>query len=476
MTDPRTLHAPAVARDRDGLAAFASGLGERAFWPGDVGYDEACRIWNGMIERRPALVVRPRDDADVAACIGFARNGGLPLSVRGGGHNIAGTALCAGGVMLDFSTQRDVKVDPSNGRVRVQPGATWADLDRTTQAFGLVVPGGIVSATGVAGFTLGGGFGWVSRRHGFAADNLVVAEVVTADGQVRRASADEDPDLFWALRGGGGNFGVVTAFEFEARVHAPEVIAGLVLHPIDRAREVLALFREATAQAPDGLCHLLIMRKAPPLPIIPEAAHGAPVAGIAVCYSGPLEEGEELVAPIKRFGEPLVDTIGRKPFVAHQQFLDAGQPFGRRYYWKSDYFDSLPEAADGTMVEHAMAIASPHSAVLCMHLGGAAARRPAGESAVGNRTAEYVLNMQGAWEQPAEDPTHIAWARDFWSAMRPFSSGGTYVNFLTQDADEERLRAAYGPELYVGLARIKAKYDPGNLFRSNQNIRPADRG
>jgi FAD/FMN-containing dehydrogenase len=473
MTDARTLHAPAVARDRDGLAAFASGLGERAFWPGDAGYDEACRIWNGMIERRPALVVRPRDAADVTACINFARNGRLLLSVRGGGHNIAGTALCAGGVMLDFSTHKEVEVDPSNGRVRVQPGATWADLDGATQAFGLVVPGGIVSATGVAGFTLGGGFGWVSRRHGFAADNLVAAEVITADGRVRRTSAKEDPDLFWAMRGGGGNFGVVTVFEFEAQPHGPEVIAGLVLHPMDRAREVLALFRKATAGAPDGLCHLLIMRKAPPLPIIPKEVHGAPVAGIAVCYSGPLEDGEELVAPIKRFGRPLVDTIGRKPFVAHQQFLDAGQPFGRRYYWKSDYFDELPEAADETVIDHAGAIASPHSAVLCMHLGGAAARRPAAETAVGNRTAEYVLNMQGAWEAPGEDATHVGWARDFWSAMRPFSSGGTYVNFLTENADEERRQAAYGPELYARLARVKAKYDPENLFRANQNIRPA---
>jgi FAD/FMN-containing dehydrogenase len=473
MSYATTSQAPARPRDRNGLDAFAAGLHGNAYWPGDAAYDEACRIWNGMIERRPALVVRPRDPGGVAACIRFARDSGLPLSSRGGGHNIAGTALCDGGLMLDFSTDRRVEVDSATRRVRIQPGATWADADRATQPFGLVVPGGIVSATGVAGFTLGGGFGWVSRRYGFAADNLVAAEVVTADGEVRRASTDENADLFWALRGGGGNFGVVTAFEFEAQPHGPEVVAGLVLHPMDRAREVLALFRQATASAPDGLCLLLIMRKAPPLPILPAAVHGAPVAGIAVCYSGPIEEGEELVAPIKRFGRPLADTIGRKPFITHQQFLDSGQPFGRRYYWKSDYFDALPEGADGTIIDHAMEITSPHSAVLCMHLGGAAARRPGGETAVGNRTAEYVLNMQGAWEQPAEDDTHIAWARDFWSAMRPFSSGGTYVNFLTEDADEERLRAAYGQELYAALGRIKAKYDPDNLFRANQNIRPA---
>ena len=472
MTSATTIRA-AVARDRHGLEAFAADLRGPAFWPGDAGYDDACRIWNAMIERRPALVVRPRDAGEVAACIDFVRESRLPLSIRGGGHNIAGTALSDGGVMIDFSTHKQVEVEPSTRHVRVQPGAAWADVDRATQPCGLVVPGGIVSATGVAGFTLGGGFGWVSRRYGFAADNLRAVEIVTADGQVRRASAEENPDLFWALRGGGGNFGVVTAFEFEAQPHGPEVVAGLVLHPMERAKEVLALFREATAKAPDGLCHLLIMRKAPPLPIIPEELHGAPVAGIAVCYSGPLEEGEELVAPIKHFGQPLADTIGRKPFVAHQQFLDAGQPFGRRYYWKSEYLDAVPEAADGPIIAHATAIGSPHSAVLCMHLGGAAARLPEDRTAVGNRRAEFVFNVQGAWEDAAEDPRHVAWARDFWSAMRPFSSGGTYVNFLTEDAEQERVRAAYGAALYDRLARIKARYDPVNLFRSNQNIRPA---
>ncbi|MGH6896865.1 MAG: FAD-binding oxidoreductase [Geminicoccaceae bacterium] len=473
MTAATTIPAPAVARDRHVLEAFAAGLRSPAFWPGDAGYDEACRIWNAMIARRPALVVRPRDAGDVAGCIRFVRDNGLPLSIRGGGHNIAGTALCDGGVMIDFSTRKDVEVDPSTRQVRVQPGAAWADVDRATQPFGLIVPGGIVSATGVAGFTLGGGFGWVSRRYGLAADNLRAAEIVTAGGQVRRASAEENADLFWAIRGGGGNFGVVTAFEFEAQPHGPEVVAGLVLHPMDRAKEVLALFREATANAPDGLCHLLFMRKAPPLPIIPEEAHGAPVAGIAVCYSGPLEEGEELVAPIRRFGKPLADTIGRKPFALHQQFLDAGQPFGRRYYWKSEYLDALPAAADAALIGHAEAITSPHSAMLTMHLGGAAARMPEDQTAVGGRRAEFVFNVQGAWEDAAEDSRHVAWVRDFWSAMRPFASGGTYVNFLTEDAEEERIRAAYGAELYARLARIKRKYDPDNLFRSNQNIRPA---
>jgi FAD/FMN-containing dehydrogenase len=473
MTDA-AIRAPALKRDRHGLQAFAQGLRGPAHWPGDAAYAESCRIWNGMIERRPALAVRPHDAGDVAACIGLVRDRGLALSIRGGGHNIAGTALCDGGVMIDFSTQKEVTVDPATARVRVQPGATWADVDRATQALGLVVPGGIISATGVAGFTLGGGFGWVSRRYGLAADNLDHVEIVTADGQVRRASAEENPDLFWAIRGGGGNFGVVTSFEFQAHLHGPEVVAGLMLYPMDHAEEVLALFREVTASASDRLCCALIMRKAPPLPVIPEIMHGKPVAGIIVCYSGPLEEGEEAVLPIKRFGRPIVDTIGRKPFVAHQQFLDVGQPFGRRYYWKSDYFDdALPAAADETVIAHAGAIRSPHSALLVMHLGGAAARVPEGATAVGNRRAEFVFNIQGAWEEPAEDQMHMAWARGFWSAMRRFSSGGTYVNFLTEDAEEERVRAAYGPDLYDRLARIKARFDPHNLFRSNQNIMPA---
>ena len=470
MTDASTIVAPSVSGI---LETFAAGLRGPTLWPGDAAYADACRIWNAMIERRPALVVRPHDVGEVASCIRFVCDQGLPLSIRGGGHNIAGTALCDRGVMIDFSTHKDVEVDPSSRRVLVQPGATWADVDRATQPHGLVVPGGIVSATGVAGFTLGGGFGWVTRRYGFAADQLRAVEIVTADGEVRRASAHENPDLFWAIRGGGGNFGVVTSFEFEACPHGPEVIAGLALYPMARAQEVLALFREMTASASDQLCCLLIMRKAPPLPIIPAEAHGTPVAGIAVCYSGPLADGEAAVAPVKRLGRPLADTIGAKPFVAHQQFLDAGQPFGRRYYWKSDYFDALPEAADATMIAHAEAITSPHSAMLVMHLGGAAARIPENQTAVGSRRAEFVFNVQGAWEEAVEDSRHVAWVRDFWSAMRPFSSGGTYVNFLTEDVEEERVRAAYGSEIYARLARIKARYDPENLFRSNQNIRPA---
>ena len=377
MTQATTLHAPTVARDRHGLAAFAAGLRGRAFWPADAGYAEACRIWYAMLERRPALVVRPRDTGDVVACVRFARDSGLPLSVRGGGHNIAGTALCAGGVMIDFSTHKAVEVDAVD---RARAGAARRHLGRRRPRYAGVRAGRARRhRLGDRGRRLH------ARRRvrlGHAPLRLRRRQSGRGRGRHRRRAGApgerrRQPGSVLGDARGGGNFGVVTSFEFEARPHGPEVIAGLVLHPMARAKEVLALFREATAKAPDGLCHLLVMRKAPPLPIIPEEVHGAPVAGIAVCHSGPLEEGEELVAPLKRFGQPIVDTIGRKPFIAHQQFLDAGQPFGRRYYWKSDYFDALPEAADPTIIAHATAIKSPHSAVLCMHLGGAAARRPA---------------------------------------------------------------------------------------------------
>lgn len=454
------------------LDAFAQRLRGPLLYPGDDRYEESRRLWNGMIDKRPALVQRPSGAADVAACVAFARDNGLPLSVRGGGHNIAGTAIAEGGLMIDQSHRKGIHVDRETGVTRVEPGCTWGDVDHETQPHGLVVPGGIVSATGVAGFTLGGGFGWVTRRYGLASDNLLSVDIVTADGALVRASASEHPDLFWAVRGGGGNFGIVTSFAFQARVAGPTVVAGLVLHPMGRAREVVALFREMTAGAPDDLCCTLILRRAPPLPILPKALHGAPVAGIAVCHIGPMEEARRAVAPIKAFGTPLADTIQPKPFAAHQQFLDAGQPFGRQYYWKSDYFRALDPRADDLMVGHAERITSPFSAVLVMHLGGAANRVGEADTAAGNRDAEYVFNVQGAWDDPADSPHHIAWVRDYWQAMRPFSSGGTYVNFLTRDEDEERVRAAYGPAIYERLVAVKTRYDPGNLFRSNQNIRP----
>ncbi len=452
--------------------ALASCLRGPVFRPGDMAFDASCRIWNAMIDRRPALVARCADTADIVEAVHFARDHAMPVAIRGGGHNIAGHALGDTGLMLDLSHLRGVHVDPRAGRARAQPGATWRDVDRETQLFGLAVPGGIISATGVAGLTLGGGFGWATRAHGYTADRLVSADVVTADGRLRHASADAEPELFWALRGGGGNFGVVTSFEFETRPLGPQVAAGMALWPLDRGREVLDLFRRVTAEASDEFCALVILRRAPPLPVVPKQMHGALVAGIAACHVGSVEEGLEAMAPIKALGGAIADTIAPKPFSAFQQFLDAGQPFGRRYYWKSDYYDSLPPEMDEVLLEHAGRIGSPHSALLCMQLGGVARRTDAGATAVGRRDASFVINVQGAWEDRAEDDANIAWTRQFWEALRPFANGGLYVNFMTAEEGEARLRAAYGDAIHARLAAVKARYDPDNMFRFNQNIRP----
>jgi FAD/FMN-containing dehydrogenase len=440
--------------------------------PSDPDYGEARSIWNGMIARRPALIARISGAADVIACVNFAREHGLPLSIKGGGHNVAGAALCEGGLMIDMSLRRGVRVDPDRRIVRSEGGAPWGDVDHETQPLGVVVPSGIVSATGVAGFTMGGGFGWTSRKLGYAADNLMSVDLVTADGELRRASETENPDLFWALRGGGGNFGAVTSFEFRAHLHGPRTLCGMVVHPMAQAPLVMQRYREITAAAPDELCCLLILRRAPAAPYLPRELHGKPIAAIAVCWTGDPAAGRDAALPLKRFGRPLADTIETKPFVEHQTMLDAGQPFGRRYYWKSDYFAEIGDSLIDAMVEHAERIGSPHSAALLMHLGGAPARIDPAVNAVGLRSASYVLNIQAAWESPQEDDRQLAWARDFWTATRPFSTGSAYINFMTEDEGEARVRAAYGERVYARLRDIKGRFDAGNLFRGAQNIPP----
>ena len=438
----------------------------------DPGYAEARTIWNAMIAKRPALIARVSGSADVVACVNFARETRMPLSVRGGGHNVAGAALCDGGLMIDMSLRRGVRVDPDRRIVRVEGGATWGDVDHETQPFGLVVPSGIVSNTGVAGFTMGGGFGWTSRKFGYAADNLVSVDVVTADGELRLASEAENPDLFWALRGGGGNFGAVTSFEFRANRHGPQALCGMVVYPMGDARSVAQQFRQITAAAPDELCCLLILRHAPAAPYLSADVHGKPIAAIAACWAGSSAGGREAMLPLKRFARPLVDTITPKPFVEHQTMLDAGQPFGRRYYWKSHYFAEIGDDLIDAMVEHAERITSPHSAALLMHLGGAPARIDPSTNAVGLRPAAYVLNIQAAWESTQEDPRHLAWAREYWASTRPFSTGSAYINFMTEDEGEARVRAAYPDEVYARLREVKRKFDPGNVFRGAQNIPP----
>ncbi len=440
--------------------------------PGDAGYDAARSIWNGMIDKRPALIARCTGPDDVITCVNFARAHRLILAVRGGGHNVAGNALCDGGLVIDLLLMRSVQVDLRAHIAHVQPGVTLGELDHETQVFGLATPLGMISQTGVAGLTLGGGFGWLSRKYGLACDNLLSADVVTADGQFVTASKQEHADLFWGVRGGGGNFGVVTSFAFQLHPVGPTVMAGVVFYPMERAREVLHFYRDYAAAAPDELTMAAVLRIAPPAPFLPQHIHGKPVIGIGACYSGSIEEGERVMRPLSNFGTPVANMIAPMPFVRLQSMLDTSSPSGHHYYVKSEYLPGLSDAAIETIISHASQLSSLLTAVLIAQLGGAISRVNEHATAAGNRKAQFVLNIQSSWLEPGESPRHIQWTREFWTAMRPFSTGGAYVNLLSQDEGEERVRAAYGTN-YDRLLALKSKYDPTNLFRVNQNIKPA---
>jgi FAD/FMN-containing dehydrogenase len=440
--------------------------------PGETPFDEARSVWNAMIDRRPAVIVQPAGVSDVVACVNVARDHGVPLSIKGGGHNIAGLAVCDGGLMLDLSQLRGVKVDTSARMARAEPGCLLGDVDRETQAHGLAAVLGFVSATGCAGLTLGGGFGYLTRRFGWTSDNLAAVELVTADGRVVRASEDEHPDLFWGLRGGGGNFGVVTSFEYKLHPVGPEVFAGAIAWRGEEAASVLELYQSVVAQAPRELTCIAGLRLAPPAPWLAKEVHGKPIVALFVCYSGRLEDAEKLLAPIKRFGTPVGDILQPRTYVAQQSLLDATQPKGRRYYWKSEYLRSFESGLFSRAIEQASRIVSPHSAILVFPVDGAMNELPEDHSAVGNRDARAVLNVAGAWDGPAGDEANIEWARSAWRDLRQFSTGGTYVNFLTEEEGEDRTRAAYRGN-YARLAQLKAAWDPGNVFRANKNIAAA---
>lgn len=440
--------------------------------PGDASYDEARTIWNGMIQKTPAAIVRCRNTADVVTAVTLAREHDLLVSVRGGGHNVAGHALCDDGLMIDLSQMKGIHVEPRTLSVRAQPGVDLGDLDRETQLFGLATPTGIVSETGLAGLTLGGGFGWLTRKYGFTADNLISAEVVTADGQVLTASKAENAELFWGIRGGGGNFGIVTSFEYRLYPVGPTVLGGVLLHPIEQAPALLRYYRDFTANAPRELGSAFAIRLAPPAPFLPEAVHGKPICGIILCYTGDVEEGERVLRPLREFGEPLADRIGPKSYLAVQSMLDKGQTEGHRYYSKTEYLTRLRDEAIDTITTYGATMTSPISRVVIMQLGGAASDRDEMDSAVSHREAEYVVALNNGWSDPAEDEQQIQWTRDFWTAIRPFATVGAYVNFLSADEGQDRVRAAYGEEKYRRLVTLKSKYDPDNLFRLNQNIRP----
>ncbi len=438
---------------------------------GDPTYDGARRVWNGVIDRYPALIARCTGVADVLAAVRFARERELVVAVRGGGHNVAGTAVCDDGVVIDLSPMKAMWVDPVARTARAQPGLLWGEFDHETQPFGLATPGGIVSHTGVSGLTLGGGLGWLMRRYGLTCDNLLSADVVTADGELVRASAEENADLFWGLRGGGGNFGIVTSFQYRLHPVGPTVLAGVILHPAARAREVLDFYRHYIASAPDELMTIVVLRKAPPAPFLPAEIHGQPVVIIGVCYAGPVEEGERVVTPLRRFGEPLADLIQPTPYASHQAMIDATVPHGLGYYWKSEYLPPLSDALIATLTEHAWRVATPASYTAIFHMGGAVGREDPEGSAFEDRRATHAMTIDGVWSDHAASGACIAWARTFWEAVRPYSTGRVYVNFLGEEG-QDRVRQAYGAVKYERLRALKRKYDPTNFFRVNQNIVP----
>ena len=438
----------------------------------DAEYDIARAVWNGAIDRHPLLIARCSTTADVVSAVRFARQHDLEIAVRGGGHNVAGTAVCDDGIVIDLSAMRGVRVDPKRRTARVQGGALWGDVDQKTQSHGLATTGGIVSHTGVGGLTLGGGIGWLMRKHGLTIDNLLAVEVVTADGELLRASADEHPDLFWALRGGGGNFGVVTSFEFRLHPLGPEVLAGPILWKADDAVDVLHFYREFVHNAPDDLGTVVRFGTAPPLSVIPEDLHWRPVVLVGTCYAGSVQDAGDVMRPLRAFGRPLLDLIAPTPYVEHQSAIDATVLHGWMYYWKSTHLPELSDALVDVIAEHAFAASSPRSYVAMFHLGGAVSRVPGAATAFGNRQASHAVTLDGVWRPgDAYADEDIAWAKQFFAALENYREG-VYVNFLGADEDPDRVRDAYGNDVYDRLVEIKAEYDPENVFHLNQNIRP----
>ena len=450
-----------TAIDPATLRALRESLHGTLFCPGDEEYHSARRIWNGMIDKHPALIVRCADAADVTTAIHFAQAERLPVSVRGGGHSVGGLAVCDQGIVIDLSHMKGLQVDPLTATARAEAGLTLGEFTRGTQAFGLATTTGIVSTTGLAGLTLGGGIGWLMGRYGLTIDNLRSVEVVTAGGKQLTASATQEADLFWAVRGGGGNFGIVTSFEFQLHPLGP-VLAGMVMHPVERAREVLRFYREYTSSAPDELTAYAALVTTP---------DGHPAIGIALCYCGSLDEGERVVEPVRTFGPPLADLIRPMSYLEAISMLDAASPAGHHYYFKTCTVKELSDEAISTIAEYGAARTSPWTVVLIEHLHGAASRVAPAEAAFAQRGESYIVGIFAGWTE-GEASTHIQWAVSFWKAMQPLATGA-YVNYLGLEG-EERVRAAYGAN-YERLVALKSKYDPSNFFHLNQNIKPTVR-
>jgi FAD/FMN-containing dehydrogenase len=436
---------------------------------GNASYDKARKVWNGMIDRHPALIARCASPADVMAAVNFAREHTLAVAVRGGSHNVTGSAVCDDGLVIDLSTMKGIRIDPEGRTVRAEGGCTWGDLDHATHVFGLATPGGIISTTGIAGLTLGGGIGHLTRKYGLSCDNLLSADVVTADGHFLTASPTKHSDLFWALRGGGGNFGVVTSFEFKLHP-VSTVIAGPVLYPLEKSREALRFYRDFMNQAPDDLNAFFAFLIVPPGPPFPEHLHNRTVCGMVLIYTGPADKADDLLRPARQFGPPLLDFVGPVPFPAVQGMFDALVPEGLQNYWKADFVNELSDEVIEAHVKHGPHIPTFNSAMHIYPVSGAANRVGKNDTAFSYREAKYVHVLAAMYPNPADTAKNVAWVRDYWSALHPYSAGGAYVNFLMDEGDD-RIKATYRDN-YDRLVSVKRRYDPDNLFRSNQNINP----
>lgn len=438
---------------------------------GDDEYDESRTVHNAMIDRRPGLIVRCAGIADVINSVNFARINELLVAVRGTGHNVGGFAVCDGGIVIDLSRMKGVRVDPASQTVQAEPGLTWGELNHELQVFGLVATGGFISTTGIGGLTLGGGLGWLVRKYGLACDNLLSVDIVTADGQFLTASSTQNQDLFWGVRGSGGNLGVVTSFKF--KVHPLSIaLGGQVIHPVARAREVLQFWRDFTATSPEELTDGAVLLSAPPAPFLPEDVHGTPVVGIYAVCTGPIDEAEDIIRPLREFGPPMADILQPTPYMALQTMIDGAFPPGFHNYWKSSFLKGLSDDAIDTVLAYFATIPSPMSAIMLEHNGdGAMNRVGENETSFGHRDWSYNLLIVSMWEDPVESEKNITWAREFWEAMRPYTTERVYVNYLG-DEGEDRVREAYSAPTYERLVALKNTYDPANLFRLNQNIKP----
>ena len=455
-----TQHAEMTA---DALAA--AGFGGEIVDRAHPRYDELRKVFNGMVDRRPAVIARCRDARDVSVAVGFARSAGLPVSVYGGGHNVTGNAVCDDGVTIDLRPMKGVSVDPAARTCSAEAGLTFGELDAATQRHGLAVTGGRMSTTGIGGLILGGGSGWIERKYGFAVESLLAVEVVTADGRILTASETEHPELFWATRGGGGNFGVVTRFELRLHPVGPTVVAGMLVYPAPMAADVLRNFRDVMADAPDEVGSGFALITGPT---------GEPAAGVIACYAGPVEDAEEALRPLREFGPPMMDMVAPMPYVALQRIVDEDFPHGMRNYWTGEFLTGLPEAAIEVLCRFHLTMPSPHSEIFLLPGGGACARVPEGTMAVGNHGAPFNIHILSLWEDPRDDAANIAWTRELSAAIKPFTTGRVYVNFIG-DEGRDRVVASFGAETYARLQELKARYDPENLFRASQNIEPEPR-